>query len=101
MKRKRVVLLGATGSIGCSTLEVSRQLPEQIELVGLAAHSNVARLAGQARETGARHVAIADPTKEEELRSLLPAGVTVHVGAEGLVELATLAEADVVLVAIV
>ncbi|MCH7226373.1 1-deoxy-D-xylulose-5-phosphate reductoisomerase [Haloferula sp. A504] len=101
MKRKRVVLLGATGSIGCSTLEVARQLPERIELVGLAAHSNVGRLAEQARETGARHVAIADPAKEAELRSLLPADVTVHVGAEGLVELATLAEADVVLVAIV
>ena len=101
MKRKRVVLLGATGSIGCSTLEVARQLPEQIELVGLAAHSNVTRLAEQAKETGALHVAIADPGKEEELRSLLPAEVTVHVGAEGLVELATLAEADVVLVAIV
>jgi 1-deoxy-D-xylulose-5-phosphate reductoisomerase len=101
MKRKRVVLLGATGSIGCSTLEVARQLPERIELVGLAAHSNVSRLAEQARETGARHVAIADPGKEAELRSLLPGDVTVHVGAEGLVELATLAEADVVLVAIV
>lgn len=101
LKRKRVVLLGATGSIGCSTLEVARQLPERIELVGLSANGNVERLAAQARETGVRHVAVADPSKEAELRQRLPEGVEVHVGDEGLVELATLAEADVVLVAIV
>ena len=101
MKRRKVVLLGATGSIGCSTLEVARQLPERIELVGLSANGNVERLAEQARETGVRHVAIADASKESELRSLLPPDVRVHVGAGGLVELATMAEADIVLVAIV
>lgn len=101
VKRKKVVVLGATGSIGCSTLEVWRQLPERIELVGLSAHGNVERLAEQARETGVKHVAVSDPAKEAELRALLPEGVRVHVGEEGLVELATLAEADMVLVAIV
>jgi 1-deoxy-D-xylulose-5-phosphate reductoisomerase len=101
LKRKRVVLLGSTGSIGGSTLEVARQLPECIELVGLSGNANVARLAEQARETGVRHVAVADPSKEAELRARLPEGVEVHVGPEGLVELATLADADVVLVAIV
>lgn len=101
VKRKKVVLLGATGSIGCSTLEVARQLPDRVELVGLSANGNVARLAEQAKETGARDVAIADPSKEAELRSLLPSGVRVHVGPDGLTELATIAEADIVLVAIV
>jgi len=95
------VLLGATGSIGCSTLEVARQLPERIELVGLGAHSSVAKLAEQARATGVGHVALADASKEAELRAQLPKGTRVHVGEEGLVELATLAGADVVLVAIV
>ncbi len=101
MKRKKVVLLGSTGSIGCSTLEVARRLPERIELVGLAANSSVEKLAAQVRETGVKHVAVCDASKESALRALLPEGVTVHVGHAGLIELACLAEADIVLVAIV
>ena len=99
--RKKVVLLGSTGSIGCSTLEVARQIPDRVELVGLAANASVGKLAEQARETGVKHVALADASKEADLRALLPKGVTLYVGNEGLIELATLAGADVVLVAIV
>jgi 1-deoxy-D-xylulose-5-phosphate reductoisomerase len=99
--RKKVVLLGSTGSIGCSTLEVARQIPERVELVGLAANASVGKLAEQVRETGVRHVALADGSKEAELRALLPDGVKVYIGHEGLIELATLTGADVVLVAIV
>jgi len=100
-KRKKVVLLGSTGSIGGSTLEVARQLPECVELIGLAANSSVEALAEQAREFGVREVAIYDPSKEAELKGLLPEGVNVRVGEEGLCELACLEEADTVLVAIV
>ena len=100
-RKRRVVLLGSTGSIGGSTLRVARELPEEIEIVALAASGNVAKLAAQARETGVRHVAIYDATKEAELRALLPDDVQIHPGAEGLLELATLAEADIVLIAIV
>lgn len=99
--KRRVVLLGSTGSIGLSTLKVAANLPEEIEIVGLAAGSNVSKLAEQALETGVRHVAIYDETKVTELRSLLPAGVEVHAGAEGLIRLAELEEADIVLIAIV
>jgi 1-deoxy-D-xylulose-5-phosphate reductoisomerase len=99
--KRRVVLLGSTGSIGLSTLRVAANLPEEIEIVGLAAGSNVSKLAQQARETGVRHIAIYDETKAAELRSLLPAGVEVYAGAEGLIRLAELEEADIVLVAIV
>ena len=99
--KRRVVLLGSTGSIGGSTLRVARELPEEIEIVALAASGNVAKLAAQARETGVRHVAIYDATKEAELRALLPDDVQIHPGADGLLELATLAEADIVLIAIV
>lgn len=100
-RKRRVVLLGSTGSIGTSTLKVARELSEEIELIALAASHNIEKLAKQARETGVRHVAIFDPEKERALRELLPPDVRVHVGPEGLVELATLAGADVVLVAIV
>jgi 1-deoxy-D-xylulose-5-phosphate reductoisomerase len=99
--KRRVVLLGSTGSIGCSTLRVANELPEEIEIIALAACRNVAKLAEQARETGVRHVALFDADKEAELRSLLPADVSIHIGPEGLLEVATLAEADIVLIAIV
>lgn len=100
-RKRRVVLLGSTGSIGTSTLKVAAELSDRIELVGLAAATSVEKLAVQVRETGVREVAIHDATKEAELRALLPAGVRVHTGTEGLVALATMAEADVVLVSIV
>jgi 1-deoxy-D-xylulose-5-phosphate reductoisomerase len=100
-KRKKVVLLGSTGSIGRSTLEVARLLPERIELVGLAANGSVEALAAQVRETGVKHVALHDAQRVGELRALLPAGVEVFAGPEGLAELATLEDADMVLVAIV
>ena len=100
-RKRRVVLLGSTGSIGCSTLKVAHGLPDEIEIIALAACGNFEKLAAQARETGVRHVAIYDATKEAELRALLPPGVQIHLGADGLLELATLASADIVLIAIV
>lgn len=99
--KRRVVLLGSTGSIGLSTLKVAANLPEEIEIVGLAAGSSVAKLAEQAIATGVRHVAIYDETKAQELRSLLPAHVKIHIGAGGLSTISQLEEADIVLIAIV
>lgn len=100
-RRRKVVLLGSTGSIGVSTLKVARELPDHIEIIALAAKGNVEKLAQQARDTGVRHVALYDASQEKKLRDLLPGGVEIHLGADGLNELATLVEADVVLVAIV
>jgi 1-deoxy-D-xylulose-5-phosphate reductoisomerase len=98
---KKVVLLGSTGSIGCSTLKVAHDLPHEIEIIALAANDNVAKLAEQARDTGVKHVAIYNATRRDELRRLLPDDVSIHCGAEGLREIATLAEADIVVIAIV
>ncbi len=100
-RKRKVVLLGSTGSIGTSALKVARELPEQIEIIALAACGSVEKLAEQARETGVKHVALYDESKAAELRTLLPENVTLHLGAKGLDELATLTDADVVLVAIV
>jgi 1-deoxy-D-xylulose-5-phosphate reductoisomerase len=99
--KRKVVLLGSTGSIGASTLKVARELPDEFEIIGLAASSSVEKLAAQAKETNVRHVAIYDASQEAELKSLLPSDVKVYVGAAGLLEIAALAEADIVLVAIV
>ncbi len=101
MKRKRVVILGSTGSIGTSALKVARDIPERMEVVALAAHSSVGKLAEQAREFGVRHVCIFDESKLAELRALLPADVKICAGVEGLCELAALEEADMVLVSII
>jgi 1-deoxy-D-xylulose-5-phosphate reductoisomerase len=100
-RKRRVVLLGSTGSIGTSALKVARDLPGHIEIVALAAATNIEKLAAQARATGVRHVALYDASQAAALRALLPSTVDIHLGAEGLAELATLAEADMVLVAIV
>src|SRR5258708_4296567 len=101
--RKRVVLLGATGSIGESTLRVIAAQSDRLELVGIAAHCRHARLAGIARQVGVRHVGLADPAALAIARGsgAVPAGTGFHGGAEGLNQPATLPEADVVLVAIV
>ncbi len=101
--RKRVVLLGATGSIGESTLRVIAAQRDRLELVGIAAHGRHARLAEIAREFGVRHVGLYDPAALAAGRGsgAFPAGTVFHGGAEGLSQLAALPEADVVLVAVV
>ncbi|MBR3926549.1 MAG: 1-deoxy-D-xylulose-5-phosphate reductoisomerase [Akkermansia sp.] len=101
MKRKKVVILGSTGSIGTSALKVARDIPERMEVVGLAAHSSVETLAAQAMEFGVKDVCIYDSTRAAELQRLLPAGTRVYTGLDGLCELATLEGADMVLVSII
>ncbi len=100
--KKRVVLLGATGSIGESALRVITAQQDRLELIGIAAHSKHARLAEIARQFGVRHVGLYDPAALTDARSGgFPAGTIFHGGADGLTQLATLPEADIVLVAIV
>ena len=100
MKKRRVVILGSTGSIGTSALKVARDIPERMEVAGLAAHSNIHKLAEQAREFGVKHVCIFDETKAAELEKMLP-GAAVYTGLDGLCELARLEGADMVLVSII
>ena len=97
---KNVVLLGSTGSIGTSTLKVVEDLPDRLRLVGLAAGGNATLLAEQAARHRPVAVSLNDPAAADTLRDSLP-GIRVLSGAAGLVELATLPEADIVLIAIV
>ena len=99
--RKRVVILGSTGSIGESALKVARDIPERMEVVGLAAGRSVDGLLKQAAEFKPRAVALYETAGLTGLRDQLPTGVACHGGAEGLVELATMPEADLVLISIV
>ncbi len=101
MKRKRVVVLGATGSIGESALKVARDIPERMEIVGLAANSNVKKLATGANKFRPESVCLVDETKIDILRKALEYEPRIFAGEEGLCEIACLTNADMVLVAIV
>ncbi|PHX71170.1 MAG: 1-deoxy-D-xylulose-5-phosphate reductoisomerase [Opitutia bacterium] len=102
--RKRVVLLGATGSIGENTLRVLAAHRDKLELVGIAAHSKWEKLAAIARQFNVRHVGLFDDPAYSAARANLaafPAGTHLVGGLSGLVELAQLPAADTVLVAVV
>jgi 1-deoxy-D-xylulose-5-phosphate reductoisomerase len=101
MKRKRVVVLGATGSIGESALKVARDIPERMEIIGLAAKTNAQKLAAQANRVRPEAVCLVDETRLEELRAALDYKPVVLAGDAGLREIACLTNADMVLVAVV
>jgi 1-deoxy-D-xylulose-5-phosphate reductoisomerase len=101
---KAVTILGSTGSIGENTLDVIRRNPGRYHVVALAANRNVQRLATQCAQFGASYAVIADSALAGQLSSaLLAAGSSARVltGAEGLAEVATLPEAEIVMAAIV
>ncbi len=101
MKRKRVVVLGATGSIGESSLKVAREIPERMEIVGLAANSNAEKLAAAANKVRPESVCLVNEAKIDVLRKALEYEPRILAGEEGLREIAALTNADMVLVAIV
>jgi len=100
-ERNRVVILGATGSIGESALKVARDIPDRMEIVGLAANSNAEKLAAAANETRAQSVCLVDETKIDILTRELEYKPRILGGQKGLLETACLTSADMVLVAIV
>jgi 1-deoxy-D-xylulose-5-phosphate reductoisomerase len=98
---KNVVLLGSTGSIGTSTVKVAEDLPDRIRLVGLAAGNNADLLLEQARKHRPVAISISNPEKAGDLKKIFGATTQVYSGDEGLIKLATLPSADIVLIAIV
>src|SRR5439155_143947 len=101
MKPRRVVVLGATGSIGESALKVARDIPERMEIVGLAANRNAEKLASAANETRAPAVCLVDEKNIDALQRALEYKPRIFAGDAGLREIACLTDADMVLVAIV
>ncbi|HTB62743.1 MAG TPA: 1-deoxy-D-xylulose-5-phosphate reductoisomerase [Opitutales bacterium] len=102
VRKKRLVLLGATGSIGDSTLQVVRKHPDKLEIVAIAAHKNCAKLDAIAREFNIRHVGVFDEAAAKSAKKEnLFQGRTVHVGPAGLEELACLPTGDMVVAAVV
>lgn len=100
-KPRRVILLGATGSIGSSTREVARALPDSIHLVGLSSWQNDDELLRAAHEFHPEIICAGPSSDLAALRAAAPAGTRVVQGESGLLELAAWPSADIVLLAIV
>lgn len=125
-QRRRIVVLGSTGSIGTQTLDVVRRHADRLEIVGLAAGTRVEELLAQAREFGVSQVALGDescadnpavgeflstglseppavPGHEERADLAMPSGdlPIVGFGSDAIAGLACLPEADVVVNALV
>jgi 1-deoxy-D-xylulose-5-phosphate reductoisomerase len=99
MSRIRLAVLGSTGSIGRQALDVAARNADRVEVVALAAHSNVELFCEQARATGAPRLVLADRAASDQASREL--GRAVGGGADALVTLAGDGEADVVLNALV
>ncbi|MBK9616593.1 MAG: 1-deoxy-D-xylulose-5-phosphate reductoisomerase [Uliginosibacterium sp.] len=102
MQRQTVTILGATGSIGGSTLDVLSRHPERFEIYALTARRQIGKLADLCRRCGPRYAVVESPADAEELQTLL-AGlpVTVLCGPESLAYVASAPEVTTVMAAIV
>jgi 1-deoxy-D-xylulose-5-phosphate reductoisomerase len=100
---KALSVLGSTGSIGANVLEVARQFPDRFRIVGLSAGRRIDVLAAQVLEFKPECVCVGDPALVAPLAELLPSAYRSRIvaGVEGNCALATLAEADMVVSAVV
>jgi 1-deoxy-D-xylulose-5-phosphate reductoisomerase len=100
--KRRVALLGSTGSIGVQALDLIERLPDRFEVVALAAGGNAGLLAEQIRRHRPRLAALADPARASELTDAArEAHAEIVTGEAGLLAVAAHAQADVVLAGIV
>ena len=99
---RRIAILGSTGSIGVTTLDVVARFPERFEVVALAAGKNVKRLAEQVRRFRPRLVAVGDASSVTALRQVVPDyRGEILCGDEGLTAAATVPEAELIVSALV
>lgn len=99
--RKKIAILGSTGSIGTQALDVVSREPEAYEVVALAAGSNAELLLEQAERFRPRIVSVATKQLADNIRGRLPNQTRVLYGDEGLIEVSSRAGADFVLCALV
>ncbi len=101
MRKRRVILLGATGSIGSSAIKVAETIPDRMQIVGMAAKRNARLLAQAANRARPEAICLVDEAHLDELRSCLDYSPEILTGELGLETLARSGGADLVLVAIV
>lgn len=98
---RRLILLGSTGSIGCSTLDVATAMPDEVRVVALAAGGRWELLAEQVARFRVPVVALNEEKHYDDLRRACPGGTQVLAGPNALVELVQSVDADLVLAAVV
>lgn len=102
MKKRRIAILGSTGSIGTQTLDVVRRHPDLFEVELISARSSVDLLVRQAVEFNAANVVICDEARYREVaETLQPRGVKVWAGIDSLCQLVRQPEVDIVVGAMV
>lgn len=100
--KKRLVILGASGSIGKSALDVVEKNADRIEVIGLSVHTNIELLREQIEKFSPKYIAITDPGAHRRFKNSMPSGHTRLLDVEsGVEEMAGLEEADIVLNAVV
>ncbi len=92
---KKISLLGSTGSIGKNAIVIARHLKDEVQIVGLAAKSNIDELERQAREFSPELVAVFDEAKASELQKRIP-HIEVVAGMDGVKAVASLSSANFV-----
>ena len=98
---RNIAVLGSTGSIGRSTLEVAEAFAGELRVVGLGVRRNIDLLREQIARFKPRLVAVSDSSKAEELRALMGDAVEVTDSQQGIIQLATMEDADIVVSAMV
>jgi len=101
MRKRRVILLGATGSIGSSAIKVAETIPDRMQIVGMAANRNARLLAQAANRSRPEAICLVNEAHLEELRTYLEYSPEILIGETGLETLARSGGADLVLVAII
>lgn len=99
---RNIVLLGSTGSIGTQTLDVVRNNPDELKVVGLAANTRVEMVEKQVREFGPKYVCMFNEKAAADLKDRIKdLDIEVYCGMDGLLEIVSVPEADTVLTAVV
>lgn len=101
-ERKRIAILGCTGSVGQQAIDVCRQHSDKLQVVALSAHSHTDALVSAAREFGVRRVAVTDPAHANDaVLSELPDSCSLVCGPHAAVDICLSDDVDEVLVSIV
>jgi len=98
---KRMTVLGATGSIGCSTADVMLRHPDKFSAFALVGHSNVAKMLDLVSALKPEWVVMTDAVAAKQIEGQLPAGVKLESGMDAAIALATATETDMVMAAMV
>lgn len=102
MPRRRVVVLGSTGSIGTNSLDVIEQLADRLEVIGLSAHANLELVLRQAHRHRPRFLTITDPASYHKIDAkTLPPETQLLRGEDGIAQMVSDPDVDVVVTAIV